>query len=169
MPRLGQKECTNDKKKPNLPARFRAFGARAGALAGPPSAPARQGTHLAAMGLLDAPRRRHAAHLISRKNGKDLKVLHLAPMPNVSNHVSWRPLPSLPPCGKLVFWLASACVTQGPIEHRNLKHEMSQSFSYWHVMVSRPVSCRFGQCGRGSAHYLANRAQLVALVVCCEW
>eukprot|EP01046_Picozoa_sp_COSAG06_P045920 COSAG06_NODE_6423_length_2939_cov_1.753521_5_plen_157_part_00 len=96
----------------------------------------------------DAPRRRRIAHLISPKNGKDLKVLHLAPMPNVSNHVSWRPLPSLPPCGKLVFWLASAFVTQGPIEHRNLKHGMSQSFSYWHVMVSRPVSCRFGQCER---------------------
>jgi hypothetical protein len=65
--------------------------------------------------------------------------------------------------------LASTCVTQGLIERRNLKHEMSQSFSYWHVTVSRPVSFRFGQCGRGSAHYLANRARSVALVVCCEW
>ena len=81
------------------------------------------------------------------QNGKQEKVPHLALAPSAPNHVSWRPLPSLPPRGKLVFRLASACLTQGLIEHRNLKHEMSQLLSYWHVTISRPVSFRFGQCG----------------------
>ena len=47
------------------------------------------------------------------QNGKEEKVPHLALAPSAPNHVSWRPLPSLPPRGKLVFRLASACVTRG--------------------------------------------------------
>eukprot|EP01046_Picozoa_sp_COSAG06_P056385 COSAG06_NODE_10651_length_1641_cov_1.865759_3_plen_53_part_01 len=53
MPRLRHKR----QMLPNLPARLRAFGARAGALTAPPSAPARYDAHLLAMGLPDAPRR----------------------------------------------------------------------------------------------------------------
>ena len=33
-------------------------------------------------------------------------------------------------------------MTRGLIEHRNLKHEMSQLLSYCHVTISRPVSFR---------------------------
>ena len=169
VPRNTRKSEENTQNSLDFASRLPAVGARTSALADPPAHHGQMRHILGGYG----PTTRHEAQAHDgphfSKSAKEEKVLCLAPTRNVSKHVSWRPLPSLPPRGKLVFRLASACVTQGPIEHRNLKHEMSQLFSYWHVTVSRPVSFRFGQCGRGGAHCQVDRAQLVALVVCCGW